>query len=62
MGNITMVSIICNAYNHEKFIKNALDGFVMQETSFPYEVLIHDDASLMERQKLLGNMKGNTLQ
>jgi glycosyltransferase involved in cell wall biosynthesis len=41
-----MVSIICNAYNHEKYIKDALDGFVMQETSFPYEVLIHDDASI----------------
>ena len=44
-GNITMVSILCNAYNQEKYIKDALDGFVMQETSFPYEVLIHDDAS-----------------
>lgn len=44
-GNIIMVSIICNAYNQEKYIKDALDGFVMQETSFPYEVLIHDDAS-----------------
>lgn len=41
----SMVSIICNAYNNEKYIKDALDGFVMQETSFPYEVLIHDDAS-----------------
>lgn len=39
------VSIICNAYNHEKYIKDALDGFIMQKTSFPFEVLIHDDAS-----------------
>lgn len=43
--NDCMVSIICNTYNHEKYIRDALNGFVMQETSFPYEVLIHDDAS-----------------
>lgn len=39
------VSVICNAYNHEKYIRSALDGFVMQKTTFPFEVLIHDDAS-----------------
>ena len=39
------VSVICNAYNHEKYIKDALDGFVMQETDFKFEVLVHDDAS-----------------
>lgn len=39
------VSIICNAYNHEKYIKDALEGFVMQRTTFPIEVLVHDDAS-----------------
>ena len=40
-----MVSIICNTYNHEPFIKDALDSFVMQKTTFPFEVLVHDDAS-----------------
>lgn len=40
-----MVSIICNAYNHEPFIRDALEGFVTQKTDFPFEVLIHDDAS-----------------
>lgn len=44
MNNI-IVSIICNTYNHEKYIKDALDGFIMQKTSFSFEVLIHDDAS-----------------
>ncbi len=39
------VSVCCLAYNHEKFIKQTLDGFVMQKTNFPFEVLIHDDAS-----------------
>ena len=39
------VSIICNAYNHEKYIADALESFVMQKTSFAFEVLVHDDAS-----------------
>ncbi len=39
------LSICCLAYNHAKFIRQALDGFVMQKTNFPFEVLIHDDAS-----------------
>ena len=39
------VNIICATYNHEKYIKDALDGFLMQKTSFKYTVLLHDDAS-----------------
>lgn len=39
------VSILCVAFNHEHFIGEALDGFLMQETSFPFEILINDDAS-----------------
>lgn len=40
-----MVSISCITYNHENFIKEALDSILMQETNFNYEILIHDDAS-----------------
>ena len=40
-----MISVICITYNHEKYIRKCLDGFIMQETDFPYEVLVHDDAS-----------------
>ncbi|MDO4574089.1 MAG: glycosyltransferase [Planctomycetia bacterium] len=39
------LSILCITYNHAAFIRQALDGFVMQQTNFPFEVLIHDDAS-----------------
>jgi glycosyltransferase involved in cell wall biosynthesis len=39
------VSICCLAYNHEPYIRQCLDGFVMQKCNFTYEVLIHDDAS-----------------
>lgn len=40
-----MVSIICNAYNHEKYIRDALESFVNQKTNFVFEILLHDDAS-----------------
>lgn len=40
-----MVTVFCTAYNHEKYIRQCLDGFVMQKTDFKYEVIVHDDAS-----------------
>lgn len=40
-----LVSIWCLAYNHEKYIRDCLDGFVMQKTNFKFEAIIHDDAS-----------------
>ena len=40
-----MVSIFCLAYNHEKYIRKALESFVQQKTDFKFEVLVHDDAS-----------------
>lgn len=43
--NDTLVSVYCATYNHVTFIRQCLEGFVMQKTSFPFEVLIHDDAS-----------------
>ena len=40
-----LVSVKCMTYNHEPYIAQALDGFLMQKTNFPFEVLVHDDAS-----------------
>lgn len=40
-----LVSVRCITYNHESYITQALDGFLMQKTNFPFEVIIHDDAS-----------------
>lgn len=40
-----LVSIRCLVYNHEPYLRQCLDGFVMQQTTFPFEVIVHDDAS-----------------
>ena len=40
-----LVSIDCITYNHEGFISDALEGFLMQKTDFKFEIIIHDDAS-----------------
>ena len=40
-----MVTIRCATYNHESYIRQCLDGFVMQKTNFRYIAIIHDDAS-----------------
>lgn len=43
--NSPLVSIRCITYNHEKYIRDALEGFVMQKTNFKFEAIVHDDAS-----------------
>lgn len=40
-----IVSIRCTAYNHEKYIRDCLEGFIMQKTNFRFEAIVHDDAS-----------------
>lgn len=42
---VPLLSIICLAYNHAAFIRETLEGFLRQETDFPFEVIVHDDAS-----------------
>lgn len=42
---IPLVSILCTTFNQERYIENTLIGFLSQITKFPFEIVIHDDAS-----------------
>ena len=42
---LPLVSICSITYNHAPYIRQCLDGFLMQKTNFKYEIIIHDDAS-----------------
>ena len=48
-----LVSVICDIFNHEKYLRRCFDGFIMQETTFPFEVLVHDDASTDSSQDII---------
>ncbi len=43
--NSPLVSVKCLVYNHEPYLRDCLEGIVAQETSFPFECIVHDDAS-----------------
>lgn len=52
------VTFLCITYNQEDYIQQTIKGFLEQKTSFPYEILIHDDCStdntrdIIERYRL----------
>ena len=48
-----LVGIHCMTYNQASYIEDALDGFAMQNTSFPYFALVVDDASLDGEQEII---------
>lgn len=41
-----LVAIQCLVYNHEKYLRDCLDGFVMQKTNFKFVAVVHDDVSI----------------
>lgn len=47
-----LVSIVCITYNHEPYLRQALDGFLMQKTSFAYEIILAEDCSTDGTRKI----------
>lgn len=58
-GDSPKVSILCPTYQHVSFIRNALDGFLSQVTTFPFEVIVRDDASTDGTQDILREYASN---
>ena len=51
--DIPKVSISVITYNHARFVRQALDGILMQEVNFPYEVIVGDDVSPDNTREIL---------
>lgn len=43
--NDILVTCACITFNHKNFIRQCLDGMLMQETKFPFEIVVYDDCS-----------------
>ena len=48
-----LVTVFSLTYNHEAYIARALEGMVSQKTDFPYEIIVHDDASTDRTAEIL---------
>lgn len=45
MNRLPLVSICSITYNHAPYIRQCLDGMLMQQTNFAFEIIINDDCS-----------------
>lgn len=52
-NNEIIVSVCCITYNHEKYIADAIESFLMQKTEFQYEILIGDDCSTDDTRRII---------
>lgn len=53
----TKVSIIMLTYNHQSFIRQALESVLMQQVDFTYELLVGDDCSPDHTQDIIREME-----
>lgn len=57
--NTFLVSVCCISYNHEQYVQQTLDGFLMQQTDFKFEIVISDDCSSDKTHAIIKEYKGH---
>ena len=48
-----IASIFCLVYNHENYLRQTLDGFLMQKTNFDFEIVVGEDCSTDNSRNIL---------
>lgn len=48
-----LVTIVCTVFNHEKYLKEAIEGFLMQKCNFKFDVFIQDDCSTDNSKQII---------
>ncbi len=51
--SLPKVSVYCITYHHGPYVAQALEGFLAQQTDFPFEIVVGDDASRDDTQAVL---------
>ncbi|MGM0216055.1 glycosyltransferase family 2 protein [Enterococcus sp. AZ109] len=57
-NEVIRVSVCITTYNHENYIRQALESVVTQKTKFHFEVIVHDDASTDNTPKIIREYMG----
>lgn len=47
------VSVFCMVYNHEQFLKQCIEGFLIQKCLFDFEIIIGEDCSTDKSKEIL---------
>ncbi|MBZ2123226.1 glycosyltransferase family 2 protein [Streptococcus gordonii] len=59
METTPFVSIICTVFNKEPWLKKTIDSFFAQKTSFPFEIILVDDASSDGSRRIIQDYQAN---
>ena len=53
MSQRPLISVCLITYNHEKYIRKAIEGVLQQQTEFSFELIIAEDCSTDNTRKIV---------
>lgn len=56
---LPLVSVCCITYNHEKYIAEAIESFLNQETNFAFEIIVGEDCSTDQTAAIIERYRTN---